>query len=627
VDLIFDQMNSQAISQLKSFLKEQKIDFFLLPNSDEFFSEYLQESEKRIEFLTGFSGSNAVVIFGQEKSYFFTDGRYTLQAASQLDESEFEIIDMAKVSVVSWINSNVSKSQKLALDPKLMSVAFVEKLKVSKVFLDENPVNGIWDQRPKANASKVFALSEKVTGRDSIAKRKDVTENLKVDALVITNPEEFCWLLNIRASDVEFNPLCLAYATLFKSGKVDLLLDEARFSDVDLKDVNFVSSEFLDLEEGIKKVQLDLAATNYWLYSEFKKRGFEIVAAVSPIQILKAKKNAVEVAGIKKTHEVDGVALTKFLFWLDESLKNGDEVDEIGASEKLLKLRAKNEDFLYPSFATIAGFGSNGAVIHYHAEEKTNKSFCVTGPRHEDGVTGGGRGASKSQHVTPEPQDDAPHPQAVTPHLLRGPVTDSLFLLDSGGQYFGDDFCGTTDVTRTILVGTPTSEMIENFTRVLKGHIALARAKFPRGTSGAQLDVLARNPLWLAGKDFAHGTGHGVGAFLAVHEGPCGISKRAHQPLVEGMILSNEPGFYENGEYGIRIENLMVVEEFNEEFLCFKTLTLAPIDPRLIDFKMMTYPERKWLREYHAEILEVTKDGLSVDEIKWLEGVCSRYLN
>jgi len=577
-------MESTALSQLKTFLKEQKIDFFLLPNSDEFFSEYLPESDKRIEFLTGFTGSNATVIFGQNKSYFFTDGRYTLQAKNQLDAAEFEIINMAEKSVISWINSTIKKSEKLALDPKLVSVNFVENIAVEKIFLSENPLNKIWENRPQNSSSNIFVLSENLCGLDSISKRKIITKNLEADALTITRPENLCWLLNIRASDIEFNPLCLAYAILFKSGKVELFLDEKRCGKLELSDVNIVQSDCLDLrisalKKEVKKIQFDFSSTNYWLYSEFKKNNFELISKSDPIEILKAQKNAVEISGMKKSHEADGIALTKFLFWLEKSLKNGVEIDEIKAAEKLLELRGQNKNFLYPSFATISSFASNGAIIHYHATEKTNK-------------------------------------------IIKG---DSLFLLDSGGQYFGAEFCGTTDVTRTIAIGNPTAEMIENFTRVLKGNIALSRAKFPRGTSGAQLDSLARNFLWLAGKDYEHGTGHGVGAFLAVHEGPCGISKRAHQPLLEGMILSNEPGFYKAGEYGIRIENLMLVEEFDEKFLRFKTLTLAPIDPALIDFKMMTYPEKKWLKEYHETVFEAVKSSLNEEEMVWLRNLIERF--
>jgi len=569
------------LSKLKTFLKEQKIDYFLLPNSDEFFSEYLQPSEKRVEYLTGFTGSAATVIFGQNKSYFFTDGRYILQAKEQLDLAEFEIINIAQKPLISWINENISKQQKLALDAKLVSKNFVDNLNVSLVFLPQNPLNKIWQNRPKKNESPIFLVPQNLCGQDSLEKRKAVAANISADALLITKPENLCWLLNIRASDIEFNPLCLTYAILFKNGEMDFFIDEKRLKNIELAKVNVVQSDCLDLRLAVirkknKKVQVDASSTNYWLYRELEKNGFEIIFKTDPSEILKAQKNSTEISGMIKAHEVDGLALTKFLFWFE---KSGAEIDEISAAEKLQEIKKENPNFLYPSFATISSFASNGAVIHYHATPKTNKK-----------VAG-----------------------------------NSLFLLDSGGQYFGENFCGTTDVTRTVSVGNPSAEMIENFTRVLKGHIALARAKFPRGTSGAQLDALARNPLWLAGKDFDHGTGHGVGAFLSVHEGPCGISKRAHQALLEGMILSNEPGFYKDGEYGIRIESLMLVEKFDEKFLQFKTLTLAPIDSRLIDFKMLTYPEKKWLRSYHETIQKTLKPNLNAEENIWLENLVSSF--
>ena len=577
-------MRNKPLLELKTFLKEQKIDYFLLPNSDEFFSEYLPESERRIEFLTGFTGSNATVIFGQKKSYFFTDGRYSLQAKQQLNLEEFEIFNIAQQPIISWINDNITADKKLALDPKLMSKSFIEKLEIAPVFLPQNPLQKIWLDCPKKSEAAIFALPQELAGLDSIAKRQLVLQNLEAEALLICRPENLCWLLNIRSSDIEFNPLCLAYGILFKNGDVDFFVDEKRLKNLELPKVNIIQSDCLDLRlkvlaRKMKTVQTDANSTNYWLYRELEKNHFHIISKTDPIEILKAQKNSAEISGMIKSHEVDGLALTRFLFWLENSLKTGKKIDEISAAKKLLELRRKNKNFLYPSFATIASNGSNGSIIHYHPTAETNKE-------------------------------------------IKG---NTLFLLDSGGQYFGEEFCGTTDVTRTIAIGNPTAEMIENFTRVLKGHIALARAKFPYGTSGAQLDVLARNFLWQASKDFDHGTGHGVGAFLSVHEGPCGISKRAHQPLFEGMILSNEPGFYVDGEYGIRIENLMLVEKFNEKFLHFKTLTLAPIDWRLIDFKMLTYPEKKWLSDYHQEILNKFSDELKGEERSWLEEIVKKF--
>ena len=565
------------LTKLKSFLTKQQIDFFLLPNSDQFFSEYLPESEKRIQLLTGFTGSNATVIFGQKKSYFFTDGRYILQAQNQLNLNEFEIFNIAEISVLQWIFQNLSE-KKLAIDPKLSGINFVKACQKSVqklVFLDQNPIDQFWQNRPKKKNSAIFSLSKKLTGTDSLTKRAQILQELDSDAILLTKPENICWLLNIRGQDVEFSPLLLAYAILFKNGEVELFANTEK--NLELERVNFFAPELLEariveLSNKIKKIQIDEKTTNYWLLGLLQKNNFEISQKTDACEIAKSCKNLAEIAGAIKSHQIDGLAVTKFLFWLSKET----QTDEILVAKKLLEFRKESADFLYESFAAISGFASNGAVIHYHSTEKTNKKIAG----------------------------------------------NSLYLIDSGGQYFGEDFCGTTDVTRTIAIGKPSAEMIENFTRVLKGHIALARVKFPRGTSGAQLDVLARQHLWNAGLDFEHGTGHGVGSFLSVHEGPCGISKRANQPLIEGMILSNEPGFYKAGEYGIRIENLMLVEEVDEKnFLKFRTLTLAPLDPALIDFKMLTYPEKKWLRNYHQEILEKFADKITVENRLWLEEV------
>ncbi len=598
--------------------------------------------------MTGFTGSSATVIFGREKSYFFTDGRYVLQAKQQLDLGEFEIFNIAEKSVLMWLEENFSAEKKLALDAKLVSLNFVKSLPDYSdcwtgfvtpsnrsrrldfdtnvktglqtpscaggeiIFLEENPIDKIWKNHPLQKNSAVFSLSEKLCGLDSMSKRKQVLQGLEADAMIITKPENLCWLLNIRASDVEFTPLLLAYGILFKNGEVELFVEEKRCpvgsAGLQCEKVNLMQPNCFDLRIGvlarkIKKIQIDAGTTNYWLYELLQKNNFEISDKKDPIEILKSVKNKIEIEGVIKAHEADGLALTKFLFWLE----NSGEIDEIKAEEKLLEFRKESPDFLYPSFASISAFASNGAVIHYRATRETNKKFsrktshnCKTGF-----VTPSSSSVQSQEDMNGWTGLQTPSSAKSGASESASPeITNSLYLIDSGGQYFGENFCGTTDVTRTIAIGNPSAEMIENFTRVLKGHIALARAKFPAGTTGAQLDALARNHLWQAGLDYDHGTGHGVGHFLSVHEGPQGISKRAHQPLLPGMILSNEPGFYAEGKYGIRIENLMLVEKFDEKFLCFKTLTLAPIDSKLIDFEMLTRPEREWLEEYHERILE-----------------------
>jgi Xaa-Pro aminopeptidase len=561
------------IKALKENLERQGIDYFLLPNSDEFFSEYLPQNQKRIQYLTGFTGSSAWVIFGRKKSYFFTDGRYILQAKQQLNLSEFEIINIGEKSLFTWLEENLVKGEKLALDAKLSSVNFVNAIKKIAPNLDllnSNPVDEIWDNRPDATNSEVFSC-EKTSGCSSKDKITQVLKNLTADALLITKPENLCWLLNIRAADIEFSPLFLSYGILYKNGEVELFKGDKAHDILDAYASRMTSEGKVHAKSGLTPflIQTDVATTNYWLYQLLEKNNCEVVFKNCPIELLKSIKNEVEIAGAIKAHEADGLALTDFLKWLDESIKNGNKIDEIMAEEKLLEFRKKDPNFLYPSFASISSFASNGAVIHYRASKETNKCFdpSTCSGQAELSMTGVG----------------------------------GLYLIDSGGQYFGE-YMGTTDVTRTVAIGEPSLEMIENFTRVLKGHIAIARAKFPRGTTGAQLDVLARIHLWQAGLNYDHGTGHGVGSFLSVHEGPCGISKRANQELLEGMIISNEPGFYKEGEYGIRIENLMLVEKFNDNFLQFKTLTLAPIDGRLVDFKMLTYPEKKWWNDYHERI-------------------------
>lgn len=567
------------MKKITDFLIKNNFDYFLLPNSDEFFSEYLPQNQKRIEFICGFNGSNATIIFGQNKNYFFTDGRYILQAKQQLDLNEFEIINIAEKSLISWLKDNVDKTQNLALDPKLLSKNFIDECEsfLSKItFLQKNPIDEIWIDKPIIKASPVFSCPLNLVGENFQQKKSKILKDFLCDAIFISKPENLNWLLNIRSNDIEFTPLFLGQALVFKDGKLVIFGDDERFKNIDLENIEIVSKE--KFEEYFKifstqkiLIQIDKRTTNYWVCEVFEKNNIKYFHKNCPLEILKAIKNSQEIIGAKKSHYQDAIALLKFLFWLDDSQKKQQVISEISASEKLLELRQKSDHFLYPSFETISGFEANGAVIHYRSTSSTNKEF----------------------------------------------LGNSLYLFDSGGQYFGNDFCGTTDVTRTIAIGTPSTEMIEDYTRVLKGHIALARIKFPRGTSGAQLDILARSHLWNVGKNYDHGTGHGVGSFLSVHEGPCSISKNSHQALQIGMILSNEPGFYQEGEYGIRLENLMLVTEFDENFLCFETLTLAPFDFSLIDFKMLTYPEKKWLAEYHQNILRAIGEELNYQELSW----------
>ena len=561
---------------LRKTLETLNLDYFILPNNDEFSNEYLPKSSKRLEFITGFTGSNAVIIIGQKKAAFFTDGRYTIQAAKEVSNQDYEIYNLADKTWVKWLLENSKNNDKIGFDPKLHSISSInycqQILKEREiVFLGENPVNQIWSKKPKATATKVFIHDLKYAGVSEQEKIKIITKELAGDALILNSPISICWLLNIRAADIDFTPIALCHAIIYKNGKVNLFIDEKRLDSKvkkHLKNINIISPK--NLEKNIlslknKNIQIDPNSCNYWLYSLLQKR--VIFKLPDPCLIHKACKNSVEIKGMIKAHEIDGAAVTKFLLWLKNEAKN---IDEIKAAKKLLEFRKQNKEFFSPSFETISGFASNGAIVHYRATKNTNKK-------------------------------------------IKG---NSLYLVDSGGQYFS----GTTDITRTIAIGEPTPEQKHNFTLVLKGHIALATAEFSDKTTGSDLDILAREFLQKEGKDYDHGTGHGVGCFLSVHEGPQNISKRKNEIYLKpGMIISNEPGYYQSGEYGIRIENLVLVEKAKKKgFLKFKTITLAPIDLNLVDFKLLTKAEKSWLDNYHLEIYKKLSNKLNKQETELL---------
>lgn len=580
----------KRLADLRKILISQKIDYFILPNSDQFFLEYLPESEKRIEYLSGFTGSNALIIISTKsdrKNIFFTDGRYILQSQNEIDLDDYQVINMAEKPVLSWLEENLKKSETLAIDINLSNLFFVKKLEeiISKNAakldkLSSNPIDEIWINQPQKANSAVFFHALKYSGVASLKKRKQITKNLEEDAIFLNSPESVCWLLNLRASDIEYTPIMAANAILYKNNEVDLFLDEKRIDKKTLshlKNVNIIApnaleSRLKEISKNAIKIQIDANSINYFTFDLLKKNNFEIVLKQDPCLILKALKNKTEIKNAIKAHEIDGLAVTKFLAWIQEN----QDTDELEAEKKLLEFRAQNKEFLYPSFRSISSFGSNGAVIHYHSSDKTNKKFSP----------------------------------------------NSLYLIDSGGQYF----LGTTDVTRVQSIGTPTQEMKENFTLVLKGHIALAVAEFPEGTCGDALDKLARQFLQAQNKDYDHGTGHGVGSFLSVHEGPCSISKRSNkQPLMAGMILSNEPGYYKPNAYGIRIENLVLVKKSRKKNLKFQNLTYAPIDFNLVDEKLLNKEEKKWLKNYHKKLFSLYRNKLDNAAKAYLSRVCASY--
>ncbi len=596
------------IKKLRQFIIENEFDFFLQQNTDEFNSEYISPRDKRIEFISGFTGSAATLLVGREKSFFFTDGRYSLQAKQQLDENEFEIVDIASQSVFQWLELALKASKKevfLAIDSRICNLAMKKRFEnlsfepdfdpdssipkpgLKLVLLEKNPIDAIWQNQPTTSNSRIYALPSNACGEDFETKRQKIIKTFvkNADLLLISKPENLCWLLNVRASDVENTPLLLAYGILQKNQKLLLFADKNRFTssffnaedkvdvlpEVEFVSPNEISTTLSKLRKEFSTIQLDEQNTNCWFLKHLTKLDFKISAANCPIERSKMIKNAAEASGARIGHELDAVAMLRFWLWLENSSCDL-QLDEISIGKKIDELRMQSPFCRGLSFPTIAGFAENGAVIHYRANEKTN--------------------------------------------LLLD--KSSILLLDSGGQYLGDDFMATTDITRCFAIGEPNESMIRDYTLVLKGHLALSRLKFPRKTFGANLDSLARFYLWQFGKDYAHSTGHGVGAFLSVHEGLAGISRRNFYELQPGMIISNEPGFYLPGQYGIRIENLLLICEFDENFLCFETLTLVPYESKLIDFSMLTYPEKMWLQGYHRRIVSCLNPYISRQEREFL---------
>ncbi|MDX2072852.1 MAG: aminopeptidase P family protein [Alphaproteobacteria bacterium] len=529
---------------------------YLQPVHDEYMSEYPPAAFQRVAWLSGFSGSAGMAVVLADKAALFVDGRYTLQAASEIDASCFSIYNSAEVTAEAWLAGELQGAM-IGYDPALFTKAMLERMQArcdkSGVALVACPnlVDAVWADQPAPPATPVFLHDDALAGESAASKcerlGKRITEQ-GVDAAFISAPESVCWLLNIRARDVECTPLALVRAVLHGDGHVDLFIDPKRLPPLP-EHITAIHPPSLARLNG-KAVLCDATQMPVALLDELKSAGARIVKGEDPCVLPKACKNPVQLAGIRAAHRRDGVAVSKLLKWIDAH-PDIHSVSEMDIDRQLLSFRKEQNMFIEPSFPTIAGSGANGAIVHYRANEKTNRNL----------------------------------------------KSGELLLLDSGGQY--ED--GTTDITRTIAIGTPTAEHKDRFTRVLKGHIALATVQFPKGTRGSQLDSLARQYLWQVGLDYDHGTGHGVGQFLGVHEGPQRISKRGGDAALEiGMILSNEPGYYKVGAYGIRIENLVEVVEKGEGFLGFETITCVPIDTKLVDFSLLSSEEKHWLEEYNA---------------------------
>jgi Xaa-Pro aminopeptidase len=586
-------MVPSRLAALRAELKARGLDGWLVPLSDEHHNEYVPLRAQRLAWLTGFTGSAGFAMVLREEAAIFVDGRYTLQVRDQVDAKLFAPHHVTESPPAKWLAAHAPVG-KLGYDPWLHTVDEVERLSNaataaggSLVADPSNAIDAVWPDQPQAPLTPVVPHPAEFSGEDAAAKRARVAQVLadaKVAAAVISAPDSIAWLLNIRGDDVPHTPLPLSFAILRNDGSVELFVDPRKLTPetrehlgnaVAIRSPDEFGNGLDALGKDGARVQCDPATGAAWIFERLKQAGAQIQRAADPCQLPKARKNAVELDGTRTAHRRDGAALTRFLAWLSKEAAAG-RVDELGAAAKLEELRRDGEHFRDLSFDTIAGSGPNGAIVHYRSTPASNRQ------------------------------------------LQAG----ELFLLDSGAQYLD----GTTDVTRTIAIGTPSQEMRDRFTRVLKGHIALAMAKYPAGTSGSQLDALARRPLWEAGLDFDHGTGHGVGSYLGVHEGPQRISKIPNTVALEpGMIVSNEPGYYKTGGYGIRIENLVAVrqaempEGAERPLLEFETLTRAPIDLNLVDATLLTPTEIAWLDAYHATVRADIAPLVDSETREWLE--------
>jgi Xaa-Pro aminopeptidase len=576
----------QRLAALRAELVRRGLDGFLVPRADEHQGEYVPRSAQRLGWLTGFAGSAGLAIVLADRAAIFVDGRYTLAVRDQVDTAAFVPHQIPEQSAEAWIADNLAKGGRLGFDPWLQTADGYERFARaaqraggSFVPVETNPIDAVWHDRPAPPLAPVLPHPEEFTGESSEAKRKriaDIVATKGADVALLSQPDSIAWLLNVRGGDVPRTPFALGFALLHSDGHVDLYMDRRKIPDrtvawmgnaVTLAPPDELGAALDMLGKVGKRVLIESATAPYWAVTRLQAAGATLVRDADPVALPKACKNTVELDGIRAAHRRDGAAVSRFLGWLAGESKGG-KLREIEASDRLQALRQETGQLRDLSFDTISGAGPNGAVVHYHATPATERTL--------------------------EP--------------------GSLYLVDSGGQYRD----GTTDITRTVAIGTPTPEMRDRFTRVLKGHIALGTARFPAGTTGSQLDALARYALWQVGLDYDHGTGHGVGAYLSVHEGPHRISKIANNVALQpGMIVSNEPGYYKTGAYGIRIENLVAVKEAQIEgadrrYLEFETLTLAPIDLNCVDASLLTEAERAWLNAYHARVREVV--GPQVDE-------------
>jgi Xaa-Pro aminopeptidase len=586
--------SAPRVAALRVELKRRELDGFVVPRADRFQNEYVPPCAEQLAWLTGFTGSAGLAIVLAERAVIFVDGRYLVQVREEIDSAIFAVEHLIERPPTQWIEAHLPAGAKLGYSPWLHTVEGAERLAKAcaaagamLVPVEDNPVDTIWTDRPQPPLGAVVAHDLRYAGENAQDKLKRIRaelEKLPADALVVSDPQAVSWMFNIRGSDVPHTPVVLAFAMVPKTGRAAIYVDLRKLGNdmrqrleqfADVRANAAFERDLAELGKERRTVRLDPATCAEAIARLVVECGGEIARGADPIAPMKAVKNAVEIAGARAAQQRDGAAVTRFLAWFAREAPRGG-LTEIDAVEALESFRRETKMLKDVSFPTIAGAGPDGAIVHYRVTRKSNRP------------------------------------------IAQG----ELFLIDSGAQY--ED--GTTDITRTLAVGNPSAEMRRKFTLVLKGHIAIARAVFPDGTNGAQLDTLARQFLWQAGLDFDHGTGHGVGSYLSVHEGPARISKLGSAPLKRGMILSNEPGYYRTDAYGIRIENLILVTEAapvagaEKTLNAFETLTLAPIDIRLIEPAMLSAEETAWFNAYHARVRHTLGPVVDASTRTWLIG-------
>lgn len=579
------------LQQLREVMEQEGVDGFIVPRTDEYQNEYVPDCYERLAWLTGFTGSAGYAIVLKDKAVVMSNSIYTLQLKEQVDQSQFMLSDYIAEPIEMWIENNANDGDVIGYDPKLFAPDQVSKISeaLDDISLKSVPnlIDEIWTQgRPSLPSENVVVFPVEIAGKSSQQKRLEIAQQLKkkeCEAAIITKLDSIAWLLNIRGADIDHTPVVLSSLVLHNNGEVDWFVDAQKLLNDVMESLGDEVRVHAQQEWGeyLHKLGVETAKKNGMILFDpqrssafdlrcLKETNVGILNAEDPCVFPKSIKTTEEQEAMKAAHIRDGAAVVKFLYWLEQNAAS-EKLTELDVDQKLIELRSAYPEFRDTSFDTISGFGSNGAIVHYRVTSETNRTI----------------------------------------------TKDNLLLVDSGAQYTD----GTTDITRTMAIGKPSEEMMENYTRVLIGHVRLAMAKLPKGAKGKDADELARSSLSEVGLNYGHGTGHGVGCYLCVHEDAARISPLGEDELKAGMIISNEPGYYKTDHYGIRIENLVLVQSEGDG-VSFETITMAPYDRNLIVIEMLTKEEKKWVDNYHAQLSELLLPYLGQDEMEWLRDSC-----